>query len=101
MLNKLSFVLTPSIILFVSGCTLPKDADIVGAAVIAELAQTQNARPSDIVVDKVTFQNRRQANIDATYHIPDIRFPHSVTFICDATWPEDRWRVKCSVRESR
>lgn len=90
-----------SIVLLLTACMPSKEADIVGAAVIAELAQTQNARPSDIVVDKVSFQNERRASIEASYRLPNERLPHSVTFACDASKTEDRWSVKCTARQTQ
>ena len=101
MFGKLPLLLTTAAIVFLSACMLPKDADIVGAAVIAELAQTQNARPSDIVVEKVIFDGHQRAHIDATHRLPDVRVPQSVLFDCEATRSDDRWRVKCTERETR
>jgi hypothetical protein len=98
MFGKPSLLLTTAAIILLSACMLPKDADIVGAAVIAELAQTQNARPSDIIVEKVLFESRRQARVNAIYRVPDVRLSHSVTFVCEATRTDDHWKVKCAER---
>lgn len=91
---KLSLLL----IIGLAGCMRPKEADIVGAAVIAEVAQTQNARPSEIVVDKVTFLNEQHASVAVTHRLLDSRLPHSVPFACEASRKEDRWSVKCTER---
>jgi len=84
-----------SLTLLLAACRPTREADIVGAAVIAELAQTQNARPADFSVDKVAFQSDRQATVTATQRFPEGRLPHSATFSCDAAMAESRWHVKC------
>ena len=99
--GKSPLLLTASIFMLFCACMRPKDADIVGAAIIAELAQTQNARPADISVENVSFQTKWRANAEATYRLPEGRLPHSVTFVCEATKAADRWTVKCNEQVSR
>ena len=53
MTGRINGSLVSALLIALSGCMLPKDADIVSSAVVAELAQTQNARPSEIVIGKV------------------------------------------------
>jgi hypothetical protein len=64
------------------------------------LAQSQNARPAEIDVEKVSFDNRQHARVIAVRRLPDSRLLHIVPFECDAARAADRWNVKCAEREN-
>lgn len=81
-----------------AACSMPKEDAIVGAAVIAELAQAQHARPSEIDVEKVSFDNRQHARVIAAQRLSDSRSLQTVPFVCDAALAGDRWKVKCAER---
>jgi hypothetical protein len=83
-----------------AACSMPKENAIVSAVVVAELAQAQNARPSDIDVEKVSFDDRQHARVIAARRLPDSRSLHTVPFVCQAALAADRWNVTCTEREN-
>ena len=100
MFGKFQILIIGALFGLLTACTMPKEDAIVSAAVVAELAQSQNARPSDIDVEKVSFDNRQHARIMAVRRLPDSHILQTVPFICEAERTADRWKVKCTEREN-
>src|SRR5262245_29120224 len=98
MFGKFRIPITAVVFGLLTACTLPKEDAIVGAATVAELAQTQNVRPSEIDVEKVRFDDPRHARVMAVRRLPDARMLHTVPFDCDASKADGRWSVKCTER---
>ena len=98
MFGKLRIPMTAVLFGLLTACTLPKEDAIVGAAAVAELAQAQNARPTDIDVENVRFDDQRHARVMAVRRFPEGRLLHTVPFVCDASKADGRWSVKCTER---
>lgn len=101
MFGKFQFLITGALFGLLTACSMPKEDAIVSAAVVAELAQAQNARPSEIDVEKVNFDNRQHARVVAARRLSDSRALHTVPFLCEAALAVDRWNVKCVEQENR
>jgi hypothetical protein len=100
MFGKFQVLMIGALFGLLTACTMPKEDAIVSAAVVAELAQSQDARPSDIDIEKVSFDNRQHARIMAVRRLPDGRILHTVPFICEAERTAERWNVKCAERQN-
>ena len=98
MFGKFRIPILSVLIGMLTACNSPKEDAIVGAAAIAELAQAQNVRPTDINVENVSFDDARHARVMAVRHFPDARVPRTTTFDCNASKADGRWTVKCSER---
>jgi hypothetical protein len=92
-------ILLPVAVLLLAGCSPSKDADIVGAAVVAELAQTRNARPADIVVEHVQFAGAGRARVEVVQRVAEVRAAHDIPFACEATKQNAHWQVNCAERQ--
>lgn len=97
---KLPHILSAPLLIGLLGCAPCKEADILAAAAVAELAQSQNVRPSELTVEKVTFQNRLRAQVDLTHRLRDTRLPHNDAFSCEAARVDSRWNVRCMERQT-
>ena len=100
MFGKFQILIIGALFGLLTACTMPKEDAIVSAAVVAELAQSQDARPSDIDVEKVSFNDRQHARVIAARRLPESHILHTVPFICEAERTADRWKVKCTEREN-
>lgn len=78
-----------------AGCGKDRRAEVLGAVVVAQLAQTQSARPSDFVVDRVQFVDSRNATVEASQRIPASRDPKPIGFVCSVTTEDKLWNVDC------
>ncbi|HEU0123694.1 MAG TPA: hypothetical protein VFQ91_24400 [Bryobacteraceae bacterium] len=71
----------------------PREAQIVGAVVVAELSQRENALPSEIAVDVVEFEGSGRARVEATQRLPGMRVSERVNYVCEVSWKQGRWSV--------
>lgn len=93
MFGRHRLLLVLAMLLPLGGCMQPREAQIVGAVVVAELSQRENALPSEIAVNAVKFDNPYQARVDVTQRVPGIRVSERLNYVCELTWKQGRWTV--------